>query len=481
MSRSLRALLLAPLAALSAACSGSPPADPPPLTCTIAPPKPPSSHLHTDGTALKDALGRVVVLRGVNAGGRSKFAPFAPFDFTGSDYDQRLAAYLDRAASWGINALRVPFTWEAVEPTEGMDDEAFLKRYDALLDAAWARGLYTIVDFHQDVYAQNFCGDGFPPWTIPDPKPAPHHDCPSWGSEYLFDKNVQAAFDAFWAPGSMVRARYEAMWDRMIARHKDRPGVIGFEVINEPAWGTADQETWEATTLTDFYSAMADRVHKAAPEALFFFDTTGTDAVTQVTTLARPKGDGLVFAPHYYQFQVLGGGMGSDFSVQPSLLKWKAYGDTWSVPVLIGEFGVTNVSPEPAAFLRAHFAALDALGMSGTTWEYSVASELWNSEDLSLCRADGTENESAGAIIRPFPRAVAGSGGSFSFDADARTAELSYAPASGVTEISVPARAYPSGFDVAIQGGCFDRSDPTRLLVQADAGASKVVVQLKPR
>src|SRR5580693_2581777 len=186
LDRRLRAALalitaLAPLPG----CHASEPAAPPAGTCSLTPPALASSQLRADGTALRDALGRVVVLRGVDAGGRSKLAPFAPFDFTGDGYDAALGAYLDRAASWGINALRVPFVWAAVEPTEGTYDPAFLARYDALLDGAWARGMFTIVDFHQDVYADVYCGDGFPDWTLPGPLPAPAHDCPDWGGEYL--------------------------------------------------------------------------------------------------------------------------------------------------------------------------------------------------------------------------------------------------------------------------------------------------------
>src|SRR5207245_7502383 len=128
------------------------------------------------------------------------------------------------------------------------------------------------LDFHQDVYAENFCGDGFPSWTIPDPKPAPHHDCPTWGFEYFGDKAVQGAFDRLWAPGSTVRAALAAMWDRMAARYKDRPGVIGFEIINEPGWGSQDLATFEATTLSDFYVEAILRLRAAAPKTLVFVD-----------------------------------------------------------------------------------------------------------------------------------------------------------------------------------------------------------------
>jgi len=48
-----------------------------------------------DGTELIDEHDRVVQLRGVNAGGRSKFAPYAPFEF--EDYD---------------GGERRPFDWE---------------------------------------------------------------------------------------------------------------------------------------------------------------------------------------------------------------------------------------------------------------------------------------------------------------------------------------------------------------------------------
>lgn len=479
----LTVLLLgfAPAASI-AGCGGDPPISPPTTTCVIARPQPVDSRLHADGTRLRDALGRVVVLRGVDAGGRSKLPPFAPFDFADGAYDSALGAYLDRAASWGINTLRVPFTWEAVEPTEGADDEAFLKRYDALLDAAWERGLFTIIDFHQDIYAAVLCGDGFPAWTLPGPHPAPHHDCPGWGTKYLTDPDVRAAFDAFWADGSPARAAYERLWDRMAARYRDRPGVIGFEPFNEPAPGTADPDLWASTTLTTFYTVLGARLRKAAPSALIFVDGTGVDSVLVATSLGRPEGEGFVFAPHYYQPSALDDLAPDPGRVRSDLQRWANVGKKWNVPVFLGEFGATNSTPGAPGYLTAHFDALDALGMSGTEWEYSVSTELWNGEDLSLVGGDGAEHPLAAAIIRPFARAVAGDDAVFSYDAASRKLDLRYAPTpSGVTEIAIPERAYPAGYDVAITGGCFDRSIPGALLVQPDAGAGALEVIVTSR
>ncbi len=454
-------------------------------SCSIEPPVLTDHRLRANGTRFEDALGRTVVLRGVNAGGRSKFAPFTPFEVDGpaegAAFQAALADYLDRAASWGIDVLRVPFTWEAVEPAQGQDDEGFLKKYDALLDGAWARGMFTVVDFHQDVYAQAYCGDGFPPWTLPASAPAPHHDCSGWGIEYENDAGVRAAFDAFWADGSAVRAAYESLWDRMVTRYRDKPGVIGFEVLNEPGWGTADPDAWEASTLTDFYSRMAARVAALAPDALVFFDATGTDAIGLQTTMKRPVGTNLVFAPHYYQVAALFGGTPSGSTVIDDLRKWQAYGDQWSIPVFLGEFGASNAVADGASYMSDTFAALDSLGMSGTEWEYSVANELWNGEDLSLVAGDGTENPMAAGILRPYAKALAGTSATLSFDAASRELSLDYVPSMGVTEIVLPERAYPKGYTVAVEGACADSSRAESLLVKAGAGATKVTLRVRSK
>ena len=475
--------LLVILAALSVASCGHSSADAPKArACTLALPAPHDSRLHADGTKLRDALGRVVVLRGVDAGGRSKFAPFMPFDYaspSGTDaFASALAAYMDRAASWGIDAMRVPFTWAAVEPLQGTYDEDFLKRYDALLDAAWARGISTVVDFHQDVYSEVFCGDGFPAWTVPDPKPAPHHDCPAWQLEYLQNKGVAAAFDRFWADASPVRAAFEQMWTMMVKRHKDRPGVVGFEPINEPGWGSEDIPTFEATTLSSFYAQEVATMRAAAPSSLVFVDPVGLDAFTITTGLVRPPGDGIVFAPHFYPL-----GTNPD-NVAPGLQKWVDLATQWNVPTFVGEFGASHSPDTSADYMAAHFAAFDALGISGTEWEYSVATEAWNGEAYGIVAADGTEYPVATAVIRPFARAVAGESIASSFDATSRAFALAYTPSAGAThvsEVSLPARAYPSGFDVALTGGCFDASQSNRILVQADDAATSVELHITSR
>ena len=441
--------------------------------CTVTPPAPADWRLSASGTSFKDASGRVVSLRGVAAGGRSKFAPYVPFDFAAGQYATALATYMDRAAAWGINVLRVPFTWAALEPTKGQDDAAWLSLYDQLLDAAWARGMYTIVEFHQDVYSEVYCGDGFPSWTVSNP-PAPHHDCPNWSVEYSSDTDVEAAFDAFWATGSVVQAEYLAAWDVMVARYKDKPGVLGFEPMNEPSRGTADDATFDATTLTTFYSMMVAHMRAAAPKSLVFVDIPGQDGVFLTTTVARPSGDGIVFAPHFYPYDHTPG------TVEARLKPWADMGTSWNVPVFLGEFGLNDTSATAVPYVAANFAAFDTLGLSGSEWEYSVSADVWNSEMFGLVAADGTENPVAKAIQRPFARAVAGTSVKQAYNATSSAFTLSYVPSDGVTEVSLPSKAYPSGYDLTVMGACVDAtSKPHHLLLQADADAGTAPVSLR--
>jgi endoglycosylceramidase len=468
-------LLAIATAALLSACTSS--GTQVPHACTLAPPSAPDWRLKADGTLLRDGLGRVVFLRGVDAGGRSKFSPYVPFDYGDGQYAQALGAYMDRAASWGIDAMRVPFTWAALEPVQGQDDADWLSRYQQFLDAAWARGIWTVVDFHQDVYSESFCGDGFPSWTIPD-APAPHHDCLHWAVEYFGDKDVAQAFDVFWAAGSPVQAEYLAAWDVMIARFQNEPGVLGFEPINEPASGSENQAKFEATTLTAFFSAMVPHFRSLAPQSLVFVDAPGIDSVGATTSMTRPTGDGLVFAPHYYPIS------NANPSVAfPGIESWASVGAQWNVPVFLGEFGVSHDVDGALDYINAHFAALDALGMGGTEWEYSVSADAWNSESDGVVASDGTEYPVAQALVRPFARAVAGDSIAQAWDPDAGAFTLSYAPsasaATNITEISLPARAFPGGVDVSLSSGCYDTTSvPGRMLVQPGAGATQMTLTL---
>ena len=128
-----------------------------------------SVRLRVEGRWLVDAEGGVRILRGVNVSGRAKGPPFVALEDP---------AGFDQVAAWGFGVVRLLTSWEAIEPERGVLDAAYLDRYVALVREAEGRGLQVLVDMHQDLWSRAFCGDGAPPWALPDDvEPFPPETC----------------------------------------------------------------------------------------------------------------------------------------------------------------------------------------------------------------------------------------------------------------------------------------------------------------
>jgi len=435
---------------------------------------------------LRDGAGRQVVLRGLNTGGRSKVAPFVPFPVT-ADMDLtafRAAAdtYFGRLPLWGLDSVRMPFSWAALEPAAGTWDDAWLERYVTMVDAAGDLGLRVVVDFHQDVYAEPFCGDGFPLWTLP---PADRtKTCQSSATWFLkyFDPAVTGAFDRFYKDEDGRLQAFEKMWSKMAGRLKDHPAVIGFEILNEPGGytSTAGVGQWKKDVLTPFHERLIAHLRKIAPDRLVFFDNPGTDALLDPVVHVRPAGEGIVYAPHVYDMGLIAGGKRSKADSIGRMATIDAFAKAEKLPVLLGEFGYGASSQSDdmggPGWLAEVMDFIDAHGWSATLWEYSISPDKWNEEDLSVVNVDGSERPILDTYVRPWLRALAGSGGSLKWDAKAGSASATWTADGGVTELRVPARAFQKGpRNVTIEGSgaCWSwNADDGALRVKAPAGTT---------
>src|ERR1700722_13488893 len=80
-----------------------------------------SGALTVDGRFFRDATGGTVILRGADVGGNSKVPPFKAID---------PVSQLDPLPTWGMNVIRLLFTWEAYEGVKGTyDDSGYLAYY----------------------------------------------------------------------------------------------------------------------------------------------------------------------------------------------------------------------------------------------------------------------------------------------------------------------------------------------------------------
>lgn len=138
--------------------------------------------MRVSGRYITDDMGRVLILRGCNAGGSSKVPANPPggthvsgslkspagVSFVGRPFPlEEAEAHFDRLKRWGFTFLRLVVTWEALEHEgPGVYDEAYLSYLRKLLRVAEEMGIAVFIDPHQDVWSRWTGGDGAPAWTL---------------------------------------------------------------------------------------------------------------------------------------------------------------------------------------------------------------------------------------------------------------------------------------------------------------------------
>jgi endoglycosylceramidase len=380
------------------------------LTMRPAPPPPAPAHradreLSVDGNRFVDRLGRTVILRGFNLAGTSKTPPFAPLD--------RQEA-LDRLPALGANVIRLVFIWEAYEPTRGRYDEAYLARLDAVAAAAWRRGLFVIIDVHQDLFSRfnaDGCGDGFPRWALPDSvvahAPDNGPDCRYWSTTLLSSPDIGRSFAAFYANRNQLRARYLTLLGRLARHFAGRPGIIGFDLLNEPVGD-------EATEIAPLYADAIAAIRREDSDAILFVEPSAVLLNLAVAQSRIPiLTSNVVYSPHFYDWAVVLSNQwtGSRLEIRRSFALIRAYADGWHVPVFVGEYGAPADAARAGDYIDAVADAMDALGASGAQWAFTpgwspIAKDGWNREDYSV--VDDRGQPRANLRLHPYPQRVAG-------------------------------------------------------------------------
>jgi hypothetical protein len=305
---------------------------------------------------------------------------------------------------------------------------------------------------------------------------------PKWFFQYADASGpVVAAFERFWTNEDGIQDAFVAMWTAMAERFGTRPGVAGFELLNEPGWGKAGREGMEKNLLVPLVLRTAAAVRKVAPAIPIFQGGSGQNGVEGATSVPDVVLPGFVWAPHRYDALVMIGlaytGGDASRALTAALAK---VGEDRGHPVFFGEFGAPNPAKGQRDFVRDTYAVLDERLAHGTFWEASWAREAWNSEDLSALDAEGRELPVADDVARGYPRAVAGTLERFAWDADAHRLEVRITSSwDGITEVHAPPRHVGALPAITVDGGCFDWDGATgRLLVRASA--PDVTVRVAP-
>ena len=375
-----------------------------------------SKVLQTAGDYFRDPQGRLVFLRGVNVSGDSKVPPFVPLH-SREESGQVDFSQLDPLPRWGFNTIRLLFTWEAYEPEPGHFNEEYLQQITRLADEAWARGIYVVLDMHQDAYSKYLsdgCGEGFPAWTVPAHYRRPNNrtlkPCGSlWVVGRMLSPDMHHSYQRFYADRDGARSAFLALWSRLAHHFSTHPGVIGYDLLNEP-WGG------ERSELAPLYRDLARVIRKQDPTSILFIEpqTFMTVFGFKRSHLPKPEFSNFAFAPHFYDPMTM---------ALNSWAHWRAgiahHGFRLMVekarelhaPLFVGEFGVVGGTHNGRAFSDYQYDQLDGNFVSGAQWNYTPAwtpegRDGWNHEDLSIVNGSGELRDSFHP--RPFARALSG-------------------------------------------------------------------------
>jgi len=145
----------------------------------------------------------------------------------------------------GVNVVRLGYMWTGAMPSEGEFNQTYVDRVEAIVERLGERGIYTLLDMHEDVLSSKFClYDGAPLWVVnkskarhPFPWPL-KGNCSSrgWMSNTLTEAAAQAYQDLYDNHAGMLDDLAN-FWSRSAERFRDNPWVIGYEIINEPFAG----------------------------------------------------------------------------------------------------------------------------------------------------------------------------------------------------------------------------------------------------
>jgi endoglycosylceramidase len=433
------------------------------------------------GRWLTDRDGRVLVLHGVNL--VAKRAPYLPSRI---GFDRDDARWL---AAQGFTVVRLGLIPAGVAPTgPGAYDDAYLDDYAATVRTLASAGLLVIVDAHQDYYTESTGGEGFPGWMI------------ARGPLLPLGPRQAAAFDGLWANDLGVQDGLAAIWTHVAQRLRDMPGVLGYDLLNEPFPGAREQEcartqgcpAFDRSILTPFYRRMIAAIRAADPDRLVLYEPQ-VIANQGAATAIGPLGDShAVFAPHIYCSPVRGAAGCADREAR-AFEYAEAQAARTGDALLLGEFGATDDS----ATIGRVVAAADTRMISWTHWAY------WNEDPFAARPHEGlvrTLSEPPGAtnvkqdklaeLARHYLRATAGTPLGWSWDRGARRFEARWSTlradgtarfgAKTPTELVLPPAAFPGRFRVVVNGGKVVGSKRSRRLrVVARRGAATVTVAVR--
>jgi endoglycosylceramidase len=434
-----------------------------------AAPREPLGHV---GRWVTDSKGRVVMLRGVAVvPANGSFTP------EGLGFGRDDAAFL---RSQGFNVVRLGLFSEAWERQPGTFDADYLDTYLRTHRVLARAGIFSVVDFHQDMLSERFQGRGFADWFIQDDGVANQPQA-GFPGNYFVNPALNRAYDNLWAnvaapDGTGVQDHFAEGWRRVAAAFVRRDHVAGYDLLNEPWPGSrwpscANPEGcppggFDQTDLTAFSNRIIAAIRRADAVHLAFYEPNLQFDVGAATRHGKVDDPNVGMSFHNY---CLGAAPGLPRVPDPANLcrdvgergvfqNAEDHSAETGATLLMTEFGDTR-----DAEIHQRMADLaDDFMVGWTQWAYIGSGGGPLIQDPAKPPAGANiDQDMLAALVRPYPQVVAGTPERFGFDRQAKRFTLRFTtrlanggPAGGRrTEVFVPRLHYPRRYRAELAGG----------------------------
>lgn len=461
----------------------------------------PSIRVDPANNGFVDDLGRQVYFHGVNA--VMKVFPWVP-QTEGFDKDNSLSSIdAKNLRSWGFNIVRLGVMWPGVEPQEGQYNQTYLGEIEKIVTLLADEGIYTILDFHQDLWHRKFCGEGVPDYVYEACKGSSDFPAPvARGQAYPIDENgnpdLKACLSQFFAKyyladevGVGFQCLYENQnnlwenfgnfWQTIAGHFKDFPSVLGYELINEPWMGDVYKHpdqllpgVTEKKLLQPMYQYLNTKIRSVDDKKIVFFEGLTIDYWSSGFT-AAPGGaeynDRQAISYHIYCVNnaTRTVEVACDLANDEFFHFRQKDAKRLNVGMIMTEFGAAqDIKPDLYA-LNKMMKMTEKHLQSYVYWQFKYYQDLTTCtpEGEGLYNPDGTIVMDKMLILsRTYPQSVSGAVKSHSFDEITKLFNLEYTLSPSTTTSTPPPPTvisyskeihYPNGIQVEVSS-CEDNT-----------------------
>jgi endoglycosylceramidase len=415
----------------------------------------------------------------------NKRAPYTP----GAAHFGTAAA--STLSSNGFDVVRLGVLYQGVEPRQGVIDHRYLTSIATTVAQLADRGVYTLLDFHQDELNQEFGGEGFPTWSVQtNGLPVKKYVFPA---AYLQSRALNRAFDNFWSNKASQHVGLEQWYvtalDAVARQFRSDPWVLGYDLFNEP-W-PANASTAQ---LASFYAKAIAGIRSVDTRHLIWYEPWVTFNFGIKTQLASFPDIQLGMSFHDYCLNAAQPSCAT--SEQSTVANALAHSTATGVGLLLTEFGASDNYADVGRVV----GIADDSQLSWIEWSYCGCNDPTGTIPPRIealvyrPSSPGTGNNvnrvKLKVLAEPYPRMVSGTPVSYTFDVATETFHLTYSTVApdghhfstgACSAIEIPSVQYPTGYQVTVNGGkVLSKPGAGVLEVGSTSGSAAVAVTITP-